>query len=293
MFLHVALCLASVFFSKEKIETHLSSYSETEKVAIAKDLEVVKSVCFSDVRLPIYGRRPVYLATAGGPGSRKTTILERFLHHHLEYAHGAYIDPDPRTLRYMVHTYYSQSLSPLVISESDDYSDVLKEGYYKWRGGSNYIALTLLEEAFQKSYDVVHGTTSTGSHIDQFFPAVKEAGYKIVLLLCSCEDELRKEAIEYRNKEIRFFQSSPEDAVQKGILFPERMPLYFQYADTLYLFWSDSLFEKERLAAVVEHGKLEIRNAEALQAFIAKYESDRELLMKEGKELPAFDTFIQ
>jgi hypothetical protein len=280
-----------LFFTPEMITTHLKSYNEAEKALIEKDLAVVRSVCFGDVKA-IEGRAPLYVATAGAPGARKTTILERFIHEHPEMSQGVYLDPDPRTLRFMVHTYYSQSLNYRMIASSREYEDVLKAAYEKWRGASNYISLTLLEEAFRQKLDIVYGTTSTGAHMAQFLPRVKAAGYQIVFVLCSCDDEVRKKAIEFRNKEIRFYQSSPEDALAKGKYFSERMQLYFQHGDKLFFFWSDDLFKPERLAAVLDGANFEIRDFEAYVKFVGKYESDRKAHLAEGKQLPTFQELL-
>jgi len=97
---------------------------------------------------------------------------------HPEYQGGVYLDPDPRTLKFMVHTYYAQSLSPLVISQAKDYNEVIKNAYDKWRYGSNYIVLTLFEEAIAKGRSIIYGTTSTGAHIPNFFAKLKKMTIK-------------------------------------------------------------------------------------------------------------------
>ena len=280
-----------IFFSPQMITTHLNGYNEAEKALIEKDLSVVRSVCFSNAA-PIKGRAPLYVATAGGPGSRKTTILERFLNEHCEFAHYAYLDPDPRALRFMVHTYYDQSLNYRSIAAGKNYDDVLEAAYAKWRSGSNYITLTLLEEAFSQNLDIVHGTTSTGNHLAPFYTALKQAGYQIELLLCSCEDLVRDDALEYRNKQIRFFQSSPEDVIEKTKLFSKKIPLYFQYADKLYFYWSNGLFQPERLAAVLNGNTFEVLDFEAYIQFVGKYEIDRQKHLGEGTQLPSFKELL-
>lgn len=279
-----------LFFSSQAIASHLNGYNEEEKAAIGKDLEVVRSVCSSSVSEET--SRPLYLATAGGPGARKTTILERFLRDHALLSKITYVDPDQRALKFMSHTYYNRSLSALVSGEDENYAMVVKNAYEKWRGGSNFIALTLLEEAFSHKRSVAHGTTSTGEHIPKFLAKVKEAGYDITLLLCSCEDSFRKQAIQYRNEEQKFYQSSPEDAVMKGKFFPQRMSAYFTYADTLYLYWSDDLATKERLAAVFKDGILQVLDAQALHLFVHKFEQDRALLNAEGKQIPSWNELV-
>ncbi len=278
-----------LFFSPQMISTHLKGYSEEELAAIERDLSVVRSVCLPEVQYK--SKKPIYLATAGAPGSRKTTILERFLHNHpaLEFA---YLEPDTRTLKFMVHTYYSKSLSPFELAEYNNYSLAIKSAYEKWRGASNYISLILLEESFSQKRNIAHGITSTGGHIGSFLEKIKNANYEIVLLLCSCEDDLRQKAIKYRNDEQKFYQSSPEDAISKGKIFPQRIKIYFTWADTLYLFWSDDLFTKERLAAVFDKGNIEIRDSEALKLFIQKYETDRSFLSCEGTQIPSWPELI-
>ncbi len=281
---------AHFFYPQEMLDSNLKTYSEEEKRAIQKDLSVVQSVCFPEN--PQSKTRPIYLATAGSPGSRKTTILEKFLKTHLEYADCIYLDPDPRTLKYMVHTYISRSLSPLVISESKDYLTAIKNAYEKWRFASMYICSTLLEKAFLNRYDVAHGATLTGEIVPRLLNTIKEAGYEITLLLCCAEDEFRVQAIKYRNEVQRFYQSSHEDAVAKGKLFPQRMESYFTYADKLHFFWSDNLETPERLAASYEEGELLIHDPLAWDCFVQKYEKDRQALLAEGKNLPSFQDLI-
>ena len=282
---------ANLFFTEEMIQRHLQGYSEEEIGEIKKDLTVVRSICLDDAKK---ADRKFYLATAGGPGARKTTILERFLSSHPEYQQGVYLDPDPRTLRFMVHTYYASSLSPLCIAQKESYDTVIQDAYNKWRAASNYIVLTLLEEAFSMGHSIVYGTTSTGAHIPSFFKKLQENDYEIVLLLCSCPDTVRFDAVQYRNQTVRFYQSSPEDALAKGKLFPQRMKDFFAYADQIYLFWSDDLFGPERLAAIWQKdGTLEVRDPEALERFIEKYEIDRLALQSENIALPAFETYLQ
>lgn len=282
---------ANFFYSQEMLDANLKSYTEEEKAAIQKDLAVVKSICFPEH--PESKERPLYLATAGSPGARKTTILERFLKNHPRYADCIYLDPDPRTLKYMVHTYISRSLSPFAAAESQDYGAVIKNAYEKWRFGSIYISGMLLDEAFQKRYDVAHGATLTGEIVPKLLQTIKEGGYEITLLLCSCEDDVRVNAVKYRNGVQWFYQSSPQDAIAKGKLFPQRFTTYFTLADKLYFYWSDDFVSPERLAATYENGKLTILDADALDRFSQKYEKDRQALKLEGKELPSWDELLQ
>lgn len=278
---------AELFFSADMIKSHLQSYTPHEIELIEKDLAVVRSVVHQDVD----SGSKFYLATAGAPGSRKTTILERFLSQHPDYR-GIYLDPDPRALKFMAHTYYAQSLNSYEISKASSYDEVIEAAYNKWRGGSNYITLALMEEGFAEGKSIIHGSTSTGGHLPIFLQKLKQAGYEIIFLLCSCEDQTRYDAVEYRNKEIRFYQSSPEDALSKGKLFPQRMQEYFRYADKLYFYWSDGIFDAARLGGTWERGTLKVCDEKAMDSFIAKYDADRAALALEGKKLPSFDELL-
>lgn len=277
----------SLFFTTEMMQSHLNSYHEDEKQAIAKDLDVVRSVCF-----PALKENPndvqFYLATAGAPGARKSTILERFLATHPEFSNGVYLDPDQRGLKFMVHTYHQRSLNALICAEHQQYAEVEKNAYEKWRGASNYITIKLMEETFQKHLNVIHGATSTGTHIPFFFERLHAANYKIILLLCSCEDQFRTEALSYRINQQRYYQSTPKDFIEKGLLFSQKLKDYFTHADELYLFWSDHLFTPERLAAVYTSRGTTIYDGDAYEKFIQKYEKDRENLKQKGIEIPSW-----
>ncbi|HEX2578957.1 MAG TPA: zeta toxin family protein [Rhabdochlamydiaceae bacterium] len=277
------------FFSPQQIEKHLVSYNEQEKEEIANDLAVVRSVC--RVKEAPSKKQPFYLATAGGPGARKSTILERFIQRNPEFQSGVYLDPDHRGLKFMSHTYYNLSLNALMAASNPDYLEVRKAAYEKWREASNYITLVLLEEALQKKSDIIHGTTLTGDYVTEFLKKLKAAGSHITLVLCYCEDQIRKEAIEYRNNEQRFYQSTPEEEMSKGKAFVEKLSVYFEYADTLHLYWSDDLLAEERNAVIFDKGKMIINEGCGcvLARFVTQYEEDRKALLAEGKMVPDWE----
>jgi len=280
-----------LFFSPEMITSHIKEYSTQEKEAILKDLEVVRSVCTPSLESGT-SKKPLYIATAGAPGSRKTTILERFINTYALTSYITYLDPDQRGLKFMPHTYYSQSLSAYIVSKNKNYLQASQNAYEKWRGASNFITLTLLEEAFAKRQNIAHGTTSTGGHISSFLSEVKKAGYETILLLCSAEEDFRVNAIEYRNNEQKFYQSSPEDAINKRKIFPSKMETYFSKADSLYIFWSDELFQQERLGAILSKGELKVIDANALNSFVLQFEKDRKDLSEEGQNILSWNELV-
>lgn len=255
------------FFSREVISSYIREYSLEEQKAILKDLKIVRSVCcVPQEKDPV--KRPIYLATAGLPGAGKSTLLEKFLNSEGISSQMTYLDPDQRALRFMVHTYYMQALSNV---NTTRFGKVLSAqyGYNKWRNGAYFITLTLLEECFKMKCNIAHGTTLTKPYVPSLLSAIKKAGYEIVILFCLADKNIRKKAIAHRNYEQGFYQSAPEEEEFLESILYENVSSYFSYADTLYLFWSDALFE-QKLAAVFSKGQCEVLDNEALQLCIAE-----------------------
>jgi len=274
------------FFSQEMIFSYIKNYSAEERKEILKDFEAVKKRC-----TPLHEitplQNPLYLATAGIPGTKKSTILESFMKRYVLDSNITYLDPDQRGLKFMSSTYYGKSLSTLSLSQRENYLKTIQNAYEKWRDASNYITFLLLENAFQKRQNIAHGTTSTAEYVPALFSKLKKSGYEIILLLCSCKPHLREDAIEYRNHTQQFYQLSPEDASLKKSLFPKRMKDYLRYADSLYLYWSNSLFEKEQLTAKLSKGKIKIYDLSSYNNFTQQFDADKE------KEDPSWNELLK
>lgn len=278
------------FFSPEMISSYMKEYSSNEKEAILKDLEVVKGVCF--LKENVLVNKPIYLATAGAPGSDHALIVEKFMAKNFSKTPFIYLDPDERGLKFMVHTYYSQSLSALSISQYKTHLDAVTQAYEKWRSASNFITYTLLEEAFNAHQNIAHGTTSTKRDLPSFFSKVKDSGYEIILLLCSANEAVLNKIIEHRNNEKKMYFSTPEDNTNKAIAFVKMIPNYLKYADALYIFWKNDSTEEEQLAAVLKKGKMEIVNSQALDRFIEQFEKDRMIINKENGQIPSWKELL-
>ncbi len=214
----------------EVVDGFLTSYSPEEKVAIDRDYKNIRELCLSQADKE--QKKLIYVATAGGPGASKSTILETYLHNNPGFV---YIDPDQRVLRFMFT--YLQDITCYTISKSASYLQPLKDAYDKWRGASNYIANSILNEVYIKNLPIAHGTTSTSKQMGSFYEKLKKRGYKIILLLCISPEKNRLEAIAHRENEQRFVQSTREDLIQKGQMFFENFPIYFKYADEIKFFW--------------------------------------------------------
>lgn len=237
-------------FSREFIDNFLNSYSTEEKEKIFKDLQIVKSITFDMARPIDSTHHPVYLATAGGPGSAKTTTLETYIIDN-QLQDYVYADPDQVSLKNMSFT-YRKSLSNYEYAKASSNYLALKFAYDKWRGASNYICHEMLQLAFgsnngkDQRYSIAHGTTSTSPHIASLYQRIKSLGYKINLLLCYSQDETRKQSVIRREKEQVFVQTDPKEVISKGNDFPKRFDIYFTYADEIHFYWNDEL----------THGKL-------------------------------------
>lgn len=216
------------------VNSHLKTYSPDEIDLIHADLKNILELYFRGQRAVSDSDRPVYVATAGGPGASKSTILETYLKTHPGFV---YADPDPGALKLMINTYH-QSLTYYDISQAPSYAALLKSAYEKWRPASNYIACTILNEAFSKRYNIAHGTTSTAPQVEGLYDTLKTQNYKIVLLLCGSTDENRIASLRHRAKEMAFIQNSDEDTISKGKAFPERFPIYFKKADEIIFYWT-------------------------------------------------------
>ena len=118
------------FFSPEMILSYINDYNEDEQEGVLENLEVVKKIG-SSLHKKNSLQSPLYLATAGAPGTRKSTILERFMKRYVLDSHMTYLDPDQRALKFMVHTYYNKSLSALPIAEWEDYPPTIQNAYKK------------------------------------------------------------------------------------------------------------------------------------------------------------------
>lgn len=249
------------------VQDTLKAYTLQEKALIHKDLKNIRELTFSNSTNLKKGEKLTYLATAGGPASAKSTILEAFMKETTPNNQFCYIDPDRVSLRSMIYTYIPY-LSSYNISKSKSYNDLLEEAYNKWRGGSNYIALTLLNEAAEKQRNIAHGTTSTYPNIGNLYKNLKEKGYEIVLLLCGANDETRLMLNQHRQQNQGFFQVDPVDFIEKGKAFPERFKTYFTYADKIYIYWTEDLTGSVLAAIYSPQTGLDVKDQQALEKFV-------------------------
>lgn len=253
------------------IDVLLTTYSENEKVLIQDDLDNIKKMALRDKAVSSENDR-IYVATAGGPGACKSTILETYLSDKQNFV---YVDPDARALKFMTNTYH-QSLIYYQISKNLPYRNLLENAYNKWRDASNYIANSVMNEAYAKGYNIAHGTTQTSPVISALLSKFKRKNYKVILLLCYAPDDVRVKTIEHRETVQAFVQSSTAGIVSKGKVFCQRFPTYFEYADEIHFYWTQDLEKWSVHAATYTKGKgLVVHDNDALDSFTQKYDADR------------------
>lgn len=269
-------------FTEEFLKDFLKTYSKDEQELIQEDLAALLHYSFFK-RAPATSK-PIYLATAGGPGACKSTVLETYLRTN-GLQDGVYTDPDQVALRKMNYT-YKDWVTNYDYAKAKDYKEALTIAYEKWRWASNYIAHSVLQEAFLKRYNIAHGTTSTSPHIVKLYEKLKP-DYSIELLLCYAPDDIRREAVQTRERQQAFVQADPNDVISKGKEFHKRFPIYFQYADKITFYWQNDLQNGQLPEPAAEWDRttnqILVHNNSHWQHFCAQYHAD---LKASSTEIP-------
>jgi predicted ABC-type ATPase len=225
-----SVCAKDRVLIPENVLTSLiADYTADEKERIELDLSNIRVLTF---RGKMSHLEPIYIATAGAPGSGKSTILEKELKENPLYfkMNPAYIDPYQRGLKFMINTYW-QDLTLGNVSNDQSYEKNLEAACKKWDAAANYIANTLLNEAFAHGYSIAHGTTSSGEFIEQLYISLKAAGYQIHLMICEASLENRIAALEHRMYVQGFYESTSANFGKNEQLWVSKIILYLKYAN--------------------------------------------------------------
>ncbi|MEL7431646.1 MAG: zeta toxin family protein [Chlamydiota bacterium] len=282
--------LSSVFgdiYPQKALDSLLFSYNQEEKEAIDEDYQSIKNIIFPK---EIADER-IYIATAGPPGAGKSTLFELFLRKNFPHISFAYIDPDQWTMRYMIHTYYQRSLNAADLIQYTTHLEATKAAYEKWRDASNYISKSLFNEACLDGISIAHGTTSTSSFVPDLYEKLHEKNYKIHLALVAATPNFCNEAIKIRQEERKYYQSTLKDENEKARWFLEKIPIYFKYADQIYLFWHEDFPISDIPIAIFTKQGAFYYNKEAFARFVDQYETARARSSRE--DLPSMEVLIQ
>jgi hypothetical protein len=291
MIIYGAALAQEPLIPKPYIDSLVKKYSKDEIEAIEADLVSIRSLVFYGHQKPSPGKKPIYIASAGGPLSRKTTILEKIIQENPRYKDSVYLDPDQRSLKFMAHTYISRSLNNYKIYESKDLQKIRRDAYLLWREGSNYITNTLLNEAYEKNYDIAHGTTLTGPASPSLLDKLKKKNYEIILLLSFASDDFKKNALDFRNEKQGFYQVTEEDFIEKAKLFPQRFQDYVKYADRIDFFLSEKISDpiENPIAVWSANLGLHVENKKSLE--IIKYQYQE--FLKKNPQNPTWEVLFQ
>lgn len=241
--------------------------------------------------------KPLYVAPAAAPLAGKTTILEGHIADKPElFKSGVYADPDQTGIPLMANLYHRFLMSSLMKADKRGFEYVQRRAYDIARPASNIFTNDNINWAIENGINLAHGTTMTSPFAGSLLKSIKDNGYRVKLMLVGAEDDMRAEGQQYRAKEQGFYQSTPEDVRDKGLLFPQRMEDYFQHADELDIYWRDGVTEDATLAAVFKDGRIDIKDMDAYQRFTNKYDEDCLKLARpeEGRKaihLPKFETY--
>ena len=215
------------FLPKEVNRKLLGVYGIDDLIRIHKDLLQLQESLFAGADKGVRQ----YVATAGSPGSGKSTVLEAFMAQ--SQTHFVYADPDRATLLHMENTYKRDRALGLRTPE---------EAYNYWRDASNFLANYFLAKALQEGYAVTHGTTMTAPAmvIERIFTTLKNVyGYSVHLLDINC-DNLVREQSEQQRRAHGVVQCTCEDFYNKGKAFCQRFPSYLG-ADRIDFYYRDRI----------------------------------------------------
>jgi predicted ABC-type ATPase len=263
-------------------------YAPAERNWLDMDKRYIVESLFHGKQPVAHGEPKIYLATAGGPGAGKTTILEQYLAAAKEASYRSMVvsDPDQPILRMMgnLNVRHMQSLARVADAGSTGAAN--KAAYDFCRDGSNYIAYAVLNKAVAGGYNIAHGTTSTGDKVPDNVSLLKAQGYQVHYLLVAAPDKVRTQNVQHRVTAQANYQSTPEDVKDKGGRFWEMLPFYFKQADKVDLYFSAKPLQQNHVATVVGNA-VTVHDAKGLSGFVREYEKVREASAANGKPLPA------
>ncbi len=237
-----------------------------------KDRPIVRDLCF-DGTTP--SEQKVYLATAGAPCAGKSTVLEQVMLSNNRYGNVVKVDPDRWGMLFMLYTYIAHMMGAAMTANAVDFKAAQVRAYNVCRPASNILTLEVMNEAVERGFSIAHGTTLTGPHVGSLMANLSQQGYEIDLLVCMASDETRAASAAHRCAAQGYYQSTPDDVLNKGILLTQRMETFFTHADRLSFYWRESATSNAVLAATsIKGGGLEILAEDALYALAAKHDTD-------------------
>ena len=246
-------------------------YNEAERRLIESELERLYAQLSQNCT--VSGVRKNFTLSAGAPGAGKSTLLEALLLRDRTLQNAVFSDPDECALKLM-HVYQED------IHKFGGGPQGLALSYTKWRWASNYISNSIMNKAGADQFDVLLGTTATGAAVRFLYDNAHREGYEVTTLIVAAPENVRVESARRRFEEeqTRF----TNDTAEKGKLFYERAPLYFERSDHFSLYWRDAVQGEPVLAAMGQNGAITIEDREAVKSIERDLQSVRPELSWDG-----------
>ncbi|MDD4616361.1 MAG: hypothetical protein PHW76_04490 [Alphaproteobacteria bacterium] len=279
--------LRDLLFSSKNPETG----AKEEGFAYAsKDIKTVLTLAKSE-KEDIEGLkgfvRPVYIASAGGPGNGKSTALFQYVAalFDVEVPEKNWLEP---SLSKAMGKVFSEVPAALVSPDRRGILSLAMEKrreptsdrafYLKWRWASNFLSNIAMNVAFNNRRNIVHDTTMSGGSVLDNLKALKESDYCIAVLMQGAEGATRQKACDKRNK--IFFQSLDANITAQDAAFSEKIPHIVSWADLVVVGWRDKVDENSRHVAKIADGKLLVLDEEGFNNYCAAYPAMGEVRKK-------------
>ena len=269
------------------VEQLLTDYTKKERNLIKQDWKNIRDLSFRNICVQ---PQKIYVATAGGAASSKTSIIETCVHKNK--GKFVYISSIQRILKLMINTYL-QDINHYAMTQGP-YMSVMKKACHKWKKGAHYITQKIFNEAVQKGFSIAKDSSSTNASTEPLFKKLKTKAYKIVLFLCLSSEENYKKAIKHRQDIKNFYQVTPENFEDKIKQFFKMFPIYFRHADELQFFWIEDFSKGWKRAAAFTQGNFYILDKIQFKKFETLHEAFRKIEKASGKNDPlSLDALIK
>ena len=237
----------------------LRHYTMDEVAMVETELDQMYAAQTANCLKLSKGRKEFSLS-AGGPGAGKSTLLEQMLVNDPSLRNVVFSDPDERALK-MMKAYNDD------IAQGGGSKLALAMSYAKWRWASNYISNSIMNRACADGYDVLLGTTATSPAVSILYDNAKREEYHVRTIIVTASDDVRTESARRRFEDEGTRYTA--DTVEKGKMFYQRMPTFFEKSDAFSFYWRNAADQSAVLVAEASEGAVQIYDHAALRTIDA------------------------
>ncbi len=120
-----------------------------------------------------------------------------------------------------------------------------------------------MNQACEDGYNVLLGTTATSPAVSILYDNARREGYKVRTIMVTAADDVRTESARRRFEEEGTRYTA--DTVEKGIMFYQRMPTFFEKSDAFGLYWRHAADQSAVLVADADQGAVKIHEPKILE----------------------------